>query len=242
MHANELVGGRVLLLLFDYVYSGWRNVLAIGVVVTVGARLPNLDQVVASGGHQVAGLVEAVLLMLLLADHGVALVWRHPPVLARCLEAMQASLVGAVIVIAVLHFDVLVQQLRDARASRVVLDELHVQVRVLRAVQIVSDWRPYRLTSVDIVACTTVITFLSSSFSACFAGTTLVCAGGWLSTDQAAACCEASKAGVQTVLQLIDHAAVHRCRVGASSHDLHGLVLIRKIRVLILEASVFPKS
>lgn len=77
-------------------------------IVTVGARLPNLYQVMPSGRHQVAGLVEAILLMLLLADHWVALVRRHPPVLARRLEAMQATLVRAVIVVAVFHFDVLV--------------------------------------------------------------------------------------------------------------------------------------
>jgi len=44
-------------------------------VITVGARLPDLYQVMACGGHQVAGLVQAILLMLLLADHRVALVW-----------------------------------------------------------------------------------------------------------------------------------------------------------------------
>lgn len=108
MHANKLIGGCVLLLLFDYVDSRWRNVLIICIIVTVGARLPNLYQVMPCGRHQVAGLVQAVLLMLLFADHRVALVWRHPPILAGCLEAMEASFVGAVVVIAILHFDVLV--------------------------------------------------------------------------------------------------------------------------------------
>lgn len=157
-----------------------------------------------------------VLTVLLLAEHvHVRFVGRYPPIIvALVLKIVQASFIQ-IVELSSLELEVLVQQ------GRLVLLE-RVDVQLLRAVQVLSDRRADGLAAVDVVACTAVVSGSIYSRATCIACDT--------SAD-----CKTCKAGIQAILQLVDHAAVHSTRIRASSHLLHCLVLIWQIRVLVLE-------
>ena len=85
-----------------------------------------------------------------------------------------------------------------------ILQELHV--RVLRPVQVIADGWSDRLTSLDVVA-----------WSAVVSGSSVVCIQDLRSTDEASAGSQAREARVQTALELVDEATVHRGRICACS-------------------------
>lgn len=110
-----------------------------------------------------------------------------------------------------------------------ILQELHVHIRVLRSVEVVAHWRSYGLSSVDVVACSTVVS--SSS---------IVCIQGLRPANVASTRRQARKTRVHAALEMIDDTTVHRGRICASSRNLHCLILVRKVRILIHEGVVFP--
>ena len=170
LDAVELVLG---LILRQNVYSRRRYVLIVRARVAVRARLTNVDVVLPSRRHHVARSVQAVLLVCLLADHRYALVRRHLAVVACRLEAVQAAFVGVVVVS--VPVAIFVEQLWHPWAGSVILQEFHVHVRVLRAVQVVADGWPNRVATVEIVAGTAVVS-----------GSAVVCVQGLCSADEAA--------------------------------------------------------
>jgi len=176
---------------------------------------------------QFSGLVHVILLMHLL-NHGDTFVWWHLSVVTRPFKAIQAAFVGIIVIVSVVWIAVFVQEFWNS-SGNVILQQFHV--RILRPIQVSTNWWPNRFSYFDILDV--------MAWPTAFSRTSIIRVQYLTAANKASTRSKTIETRVKATVELGDP-RIH-IRRALTVNLILDLVLVGQIGVLLIEAVILAR-